>query len=108
MDSLARPPAWPARRKGRKLWPFDFRLSPSCSELPDELVHVLQRHRPHLVMGQVADGVRELDVGMTVHALAAELVDRRDLEYLREKHRGGDPALLEFHRVVHTAQRARA
>lgn len=71
-----------------------------------KLVHIAQRDLAHLVSSQVTDRVWQLDQGVTVHSLAAESMDRRALENLRQKYRRRYAALLEFHRVVHTAQRA--
>src|SRR5262245_40361934 len=80
----------------------------SRGELPRHLIDVAQRQCAHLPGREIADGVRQLDQGMSIHSPAAESMHCCILENLREKHRRRYAAFLELHRVVHTAQRARA
>jgi hypothetical protein len=75
--------------------------------MPHDLLDLRERHLAHLLGFEIADWMRQFDVGMSFHAFAAKLEYTCVLERLCDNHGRRHAALLEFYGVMHTAQRAR-
>ena len=71
------------------------------------LLHIPSGDSTHGFRGEVANGMRQLHIGMSLHTFGAELKHCGVFEGPGDDDRGRDAAFFKFNRVMHTAQRAR-
>ena len=86
----------------------DWQSHRSSCELAHHLVYIAQCYILHFFGLEIADGMRQLNISVPIHAFGAKLEDRRVLECGGDDGRRGNAAFFEFYCVVHTAQRAGA